>query len=187
MIAVPLQIRDQLELTSRDYSACAAADCPHRSALMANPEPMPCPAGHVIRFRNVTQHNTFVTPAIDAIVRQLVGEQAPFSLQLLYAAAGGDNTPTVDSQSKLNDEIGRVALTTTQKLGQVGTYYKQVQAAFYFDEGACNGNLQEFGLFAGAATVDKDSGSLIARALNAWGNKDPNQTVNGIWTITLSG
>ncbi len=180
-------LRGVVHLWERDYRVCRDENCPHLQELGNDPEFRPCPLGHHIELRALDpQSNKVCTNVLDNIIRQMNGEVAPYNLQVKYAGAGTDATATTDAQTLLNDEVGRVAVSSTQKLQQVGSYFKQLHVAFFMGINDCNANLQEFALFAGAATGAIDSGIAVARYLQAYGNKDNTKTISGIWTVTGS-
>ncbi len=103
-----------------------------------------------------------------------VSGEGTFDPTIKYVALGNGTLPASPHDTKLSNEIIRLAPTqiTTEN------NYVQVLQNLLYDE--ANFNIYEIGLYAGDATHVKDSGTLISRA-NVTIFKNTSTLVNIIW------
>ena len=112
-------VRGWVTLFERDYSACAAACCPHLQDLGSDPEYRDCPLGHPIGLSVAKPDpNKVLTVLVDNFIQQLNGDVRPYDPHVLYAGAGTSNAQSQNSTIILVNEVGRVAVSSTQKLLQ---------------------------------------------------------------------
>ncbi|NPV70286.1 MAG: hypothetical protein HPY55_06530 [Firmicutes bacterium] len=127
------------------------------------------PCGEIRRYR-VANH---ITDAGIQLTQDLWAGTAAEGFK--YIAVGTDPTPAADGDTRLGAEVAG----TRKQMSFESTFGELLGTVFYLDSEA-NVHIREIGLFGGAsATLDPNSGILVARAI-----VDINKTDQESLTIT---
>jgi len=117
------------------------------------------------RIISITKFKNLITDiGLDSLVQAFSGNDT----KIKYVALGNDDTAPANSDTKLGNELFRKAVTK-YTVGTTGKLTTQV----YIAPGEANSfTIKEIGWFAGAATSEKDTGTMIARVLYSHAKND---------------
>jgi len=105
-------------------------------------------------------HNRIMNVVLNQLSDTLLGEIP--DLEIKYLALGTSNTPVIDSQTQLGEEIFRTQAVN----GPVRTQTGQIETEFTVLDTEAVGTIEEIGIFVGStATGDPNTGTLLSRIL----------------------
>jgi hypothetical protein len=97
-----------------------------------------------------------------------------------YCCVGTGNTTPVNTDTQLTAETARVPVTNSSAPSTIATIQALLTASL------CPVNIQELGLFGGAASLTLNSGTIFSHALLSYNNSLTPQDLIVTWTISYS-
>ena len=132
-------------------------------------------------FRQDVVHNIITNAALNEEIGIYAGT-AP-DLQIKYMAFGTGNSSPVATQTTLDSESGRIAVTTSTAVGGNGI----ITTGFRLTTADLNGvDIEEVGVFCGSgATASADSGTMMSRILWSF-SKTSSDEIDIVRTDTIA-
>ena len=122
--------------------------------------------------------NVFTTLGKNSIASRLRGVTTNNQGIITYCALGTGSTAPAASDTLMESELGRKAISVRSSSGNVATFQT------YFTTSEVVGTLREAGLFGDAASSTVDTGTLFCHtAINRV--KSANDTLTLTWTVTI--